>query len=232
MRRHNPQPDPARQTNLADTALRGQMQKRASYVTVFMTSSIGSSVCVRSHRQTGGEREMGSQILLMSCFLVRVLGVSHLCKFISWHRVWCFFLVLSVCVTPVESSQAHMKSYLMAIERLKLGDGCKPQAVHFISFSEFPSQPQFIPPEMPPSSHQPGHWEAFPPKAQCFLLDQNGTHGTMGRCHINRWTALRPLEFAEHDRPDGQPSPPGAHSEWGGGYWSLATFFFLFYCYL
>lgn len=85
-----------------------------------------------------------------------------------------FLFVLSICVTPVESSQAHIKSYLMAIERIKLGDGCKPQAVH-ISFSEFPSQPQFIHPEMPPSGHQPGHWEAFPPRAQCFLLDQNGT---------------------------------------------------------
>lgn len=36
MRRHDPQPDPARWTDLANTVLRerGQVQKRASYVTV------------------------------------------------------------------------------------------------------------------------------------------------------------------------------------------------------
>lgn len=68
----------------------------------------------------------------------------------------------------------------MAVERIKLGDGGKPQAVHFISFSEFPFQPQFMPRETPTSGRQPGHWEAFLPRAQCFVLDQNGTRGTMG----------------------------------------------------
>ena len=96
-----------------------------------------------------------------------------------------FFLVLSVCVTPVESSQEHTKSYLMAVERIKLGDGCKPQAVHFISFPEFPAQPQFMPPETPPSGRQPGHWEAFLPRAHCFVLDRNDTRGTMGKRHIS-----------------------------------------------
>ena len=55
----------------------------------------------------------------------------------------------------------------------------KAQAVHSIFFSAFPSQPQFIPPETLPSGHQLCHWEAFPPTAQCFVLDQNGAHGTM-----------------------------------------------------
>lgn len=73
-----------------------------------------------------------------------------------------------------------------------------------------------MPRESPPTSgRQPGHWEAFLPRAQCFVLDQKGTRGvTMGRCHISCWTALRPLEFAKHGQPSGQPTPPGAHSGW------------------
>lgn len=43
------------------------------------------------------------------------------------------------------------------------------------------------------------------PRAQCFVLDQKGTRGTMGRCHISCWTALRPLN-CKHGQPSGQPT--------------------------